>query len=314
MKKTLFAVVALSMSLGACNIARFAGRGDLAVEHFKTVMPFTLEKDMVIAAPIGLGTHGKTYRFHLDTHAPESGFSASSDVANRNDIHFLGNSELKIRTTSGEKIDRQYYKADSLYLGKVLVTDVSLIKIPGEQGPADTTFPVLDGILGTSLLRMGVWKIDFEHNQITFASSMDSIDSIDDKRLFAKSDLFDMYKTTVKLNGLEKKVSVDLGTNAHMLLALDDMKQLTDFSAAERKEGNQKTAAGLSKVVSYRLPNEPATINGEAYTLRVLGMEAQNTAVIGLGFFKQFKYVVIDYPGHKMYVSANKLTPQYATK
>ena len=85
---------------------------------------------------------------------------------------YLGSSSLKVRTTSGEKFDRKYFLADFVYLGNVLIKDVSLMEMPGNDAALkDTTYPKVDGLLGLSLIRKGIWKIDFEKNIITFNRS-----------------------------------------------------------------------------------------------------------------------------------------------
>jgi len=302
MKKIIIAA-ALLMTASACNIMKYSSGGKLSVEHFKTTIPFTIEKDMAIVVPVGFGSDTHTFRFHFDTHAPESAYEESGNLS-ANDLSFLGSSSIKVQTTSGEQFERQYYRADSVYLGGVLVTNPSFIKMPKSNKAADTSYPRFDGILGMSLLRNGVWKIDFEQNLLTFASNIDSITGIDDKVLFAESNLFDLFKTTVAMDGFSGKVSVDFGANLGMMLPLDDMKQLNHYSQATTKTGTMKTAAGVSAITTYRLPAEQIRINDHSYTVRVVGSKDQSDAVIGLDFFRQFKYVIIDYPKGKLYVGA----------
>lgn len=304
MKKIILATPFLLL-FNACNVFKYSGRGDLAVENFRTEIPFQILKGMAIAVPVKLDTSPVSYFFHFDTHAAESAYSAGS-FSNNKHITFLGTSSLKINTTSGEKIDRQYYNADSVYLGNVLITNASLLRVNENKDTHDTVYPNMDGILGLSLLRKGVWKIDFEQNTLTFASSMDSLRDIADKIKFAESSVFDIFNTQVQFNGLKKKVTVDFGTNAGIFMPLDDMKSLNDFSKAEVSNSTKKTAAGISSETAYRLPDEKISINGHTFSVRVIGSKNQTEAVIGLSFFKQFRYVILDYPNGVMYVSGIK--------
>ncbi len=302
MKKIAAAILALT-SFSACSIMRYAGRITMNQEHFKTEIPFTIEKNMAIVVPLKFGSDQQQYRFHLDTHAPESDFGSRGHLEASKHISYLGASSISVKTTSGENIDRAYYKADSIYIGSVLATDVSLVRNPEKQRTlADTAYPTFDGILGVSLMRPGIWKIDFEHNTITFTSSMDSLSNVSSKTLFAESDLFDIFKTEVSFDGFHQKMSVDLGANTGILMALKDMSQVKNFKQAEVKESTMKTAAGVSNQTFYKLTNEQAVVNNRPYQVNVLGHKDQTTAVIGLGFFRQFKYIVLDYPAGKLYV------------
>jgi hypothetical protein len=301
MKKILFAA-SLLLSMSACNIMKYSSGGELTRTNFKTTLPFTVEKEMAIVVPIAFSGDTAHYRFHFDTHAPESAYEESGRLSGKQ-LHYLGASSIKIQTTSGEQFSRQYYRADSVYLGDVAIAGPSFIKMPGSNKAADTSYPQFDGILGMSLLRNGVWKIDFETMQLCFTNSIDSLGNTQDKILFAGSNLFDVFQANVQLDGLEKKVSVDFGANMGMMLSLEDMKQLTHFKQATQKTGTQKTAAGVSAITTYRLPAEQVKIGDQAFTVKVVGSERQSTAVIGLDFFRQFRYVIIDYPKGKLYVA-----------
>lgn len=205
----------------------------------------------------------------------------------------------------GEKIDREYYNADTVFLGNVLISKAAFFKMPADRTFAtDTTFPKFDGLLGVSLMRDGVWKIDFAHNIITFASNMDSLKGIDDKILFAKSNVFDIFKTEAVFNDLRIKLAVDLGASSNVLLPLDEMKKLNNFKFAVRTTKNVKTVAGTSEIERYQLTNEKATINNHTYNVKVDGTKT-GISILGLNFFRQFKYIIIDYPAGKMYVSAS---------
>lgn len=301
MKKIILSA-SLLLLFSACNVFKYSGRGDLAVANFKTEVPFQLLKDMAIAIPVKIGASATSFFFHFDTHAAESAYNAGSLADNRH-ITFLGTSSLKISTTSGEKIDRQYYNADSVYIGNVLVTNASLLRINENRDKKDTVYPNMDGILGLSLLRKGIWKIDFENNTLTFASNMDSLQDVSDKIKFAESSVFDIFSTKVQLNGLTEKVSVDFGTNAGIFLPLEDMQKMNSFGKAEVKQSSKKTAAGISSETGYRLPDERVSINGHTFNVRVIGSKNQTEAVIGLSFFKQFRYVILDYLNGIMYIS-----------
>ncbi|MBN9485278.1 MAG: hypothetical protein BGO70_02355 [Bacteroidetes bacterium 43-93] len=300
MKKIILSA-SLLLLLNACNVFKYSGRGDLAVENFKTVLPFQMLKDMAIAVPIKIGA-GTSYFFHFDTHAAESAYNAGSLSGNKH-VTFLGSSNLKISTTSGEKIDRRYYNADSVIIGNVLVTNASLLRIDENRDKKDTVYPNMDGILGLSLLRKGIWKIDFENNTLTFASSMDSLRDISDKIKFAESSVFDIFSAQVQLDGVKEKVAVDFGTNAGIFLPLNDMEKMNNFSNAEVSTSTKKTAAGISSETAYRLLNERVSVNGHSFNVRVIGSKNQTEAVIGLSFFKQFRYVILDYPNGIMYIS-----------
>lgn len=287
----------------SCNVFKYADRGDLSVENFKTEIPFKVLKEMAIAVPLKVDNSKESYIFHFDTHDPESCYSSASPLTKNKHVTYLGSSSLKVSTTSGEKIDREYYNVDSIFIGNIVVTNAALLKIPEKQDLQDTVYPHMDGILGLNLLRKGIWKIDFQANIITFTSSMDSLSDVNDKLLFAESNLFDIFNVQTTFNGLQKKLAVDLGTNAGVFLPLEDMKQLSHFGQAEIRNTTKKTAAGISAEALYRLPQETISLNNQQFTVKVAGSSNQRDGVIGLAFFRQFRYIILDYPGRKMYVS-----------
>ena len=97
-------------------------------------------------------------------------------------------------------------------------------------------------------------------------------------------------------------MAVDLGTNLGLSLPLSQMRRLEDFDQAEPSRGLMQTAAGVSTVTSYKLPDSWIDAQGIINRCTISGSERQTDAVLGLGYFRQFSYVIIDYPARRMYI------------
>jgi tmRNA-binding protein len=89
-----------------------------------------------------------------------------------------------------------------------------------------------------------------------------------------------------------------------MILLPKDIFDNIDIShEAVLKDTLITTLASKSKITKRTLQRENLMINNKNYTTQIITFDNSKMSLIGLKFFKQFDFVVIDYSKKKLYLS-----------
>jgi predicted aspartyl protease len=302
---TLF-FVAAAMFFSSCEATKVfkAMDGEKVVPTtFKTQIPFELIDNQRVMLPVFFEKEKIMRRITLDNHAKTS--IPTSVIANNAAFVRIG-VLIKGKTVDGRKIDNVQYLTDSLKLGIVTINHVLTTGV-GDR--ANKGIFSDDGVLGDNVMIKGAWKIDFEHQIITFANSIDSIDYVNDaQKIPIKYTRADNFLVDVAFdNNVSVPIEVDLGSNGTITLKKTVFDKIDVNHKAEVTQGDVITMAGTQKVTKYKLNDAAVKINGKDFKMAIRSNEKMTTNLLGMGFFTQFKFIILDYPNKSFYVSNEKM-------
>jgi len=197
-------------------------------------------------------------------------------------------------TADGTRIKGEVYTCDTVGLGRVIFANVPFYKISGS----------MQGAFGENLISKGVWEINFNKNILTFASSIDSIGDIEGASLLPSN----FSDNTIWISfgfkgGRTKPLQLDLGFNGGMLLPSKDFKQLTRGQAHTNKQMQSFSTPGSTNELETTSFLDTVFIQKVPYTAVISTNKRAAERLIGLEFFQQFAYVILDYKSRRVYVS-----------
>jgi hypothetical protein len=197
-------------------------------------------------------------------------------------------------TADGTRIKGEVYTCDTVGLGRVLFAHVPFYKITGPT----------QGAFGEDLISKGVWEINFNNNTLTFASSIDSVGDLEGASLLPAN----FSNNTIWINvgfkdGRIRRLQLDLGFNGGMLLPSKDFKQLTRAQKHIDKQMQDFSTPGSASEVETSSLLDTVFIPKNPYTAVISTNKLAVERLIGLGFFQQFAYVILDYRSQRVYLS-----------
>jgi hypothetical protein len=292
-------ILLLSTSCGFLKITKQMNGENLTQNFFKTIIPFEFKDKKSIILPVYFAKENITRHLKFDNHAPT--LLQLLQVNSNNNFKYVGKSFIKKSTPEGGKIDDVAYLTDSVQVGGINFNHVLLTAAPNVN---------FDGLFGINTMCLGIWKIDFEKQQLTFASSIDSIANLQETNTIPAN--FDKWhKITLPVtfqNNKIEKIDVDLGYNRGVIVSQALFNEIDADNKAIVEPSEITSAAGTSKITLHRLDKMIIKIGENTYTtsLRTNEKITKRTKLIGLEFFTQFKFVVIDFINKVIYLSKEK--------
>lgn len=275
---------------------------------FRTNIPFEFTEGGSIIVTTAWGKAHQPIKLKFDNAAPTTVDSITK--ATLSDVQETGEKDKDRLMPTGQKITSRFLLTDNVQLGDINVKKVAFLQVPFAQRPAQ-------GLLGRNILKKGIWKIDFENKMITFTNSLDSIGGLDKaKELPVKFDYFDRITVKMKMeNTVTDVFEVDFGYNGAVTLPYDKFRKVAKDSYVRKASGTLSTAAGTVETNFYILKHGVLDFKGDTYLdFDITSSDAMKDKLLGLGFFSQFKYVIIDYVHKSLYVSTEKVPSYYKTK
>jgi len=276
----LFAFFISIIALTACVMGKEM-RETIEPKEFKTAMAFEI-RDGKLFIPTYWGKEKVKQLLAFDTHAPT--WADSSILNNNNSVSRINNLLFRTTTIDGTKLTGSIYRCDSIRLGSVRFDKVIIYNIPSDSNGLNTRG--LKAVFGDNLISMGIWKIDFNNSLITFASSLDSIDLQNSTKLPAEFSDNIISIDAVFPNGNHKKLAVDFGYSGSLILS---RTQFAEMISSEKPDS---------------VSNQRINIGNRKYAAILHFSETIKESLLGLGFFRQFKFVILDYRNKSIYVSS----------
>jgi hypothetical protein len=247
-----------------------------------------------IIVPMRFGKEEKKYMLQLDNHSPC--WVNDEIIQATPSLKKLKNEFYKTTVADGSKIKGDVYKSDFTF-GNVSFNDVNFYKIQD-----DGVKPV--GVIGDNIISLGVLKIDFEFNKVIFTSSVDSLGKIlSEMRLLPthfENNIFTVQATFS--NGIKKNFEVDIGFNGNGLLPLKEFKEINQLQSSNTYPAAFSTPKG-KQVLNQYLAHENILLGTDSVSFDYSTNEKIAESILGLGFFRQFKSVILDYPNKHIYIS-----------
>lgn len=268
-------------------------------KEFHTQIPFIFDSTRSLIIATTWNNNTTPYYMKVDNHAPTS---ADSYYIHTDKLRYVGAVAIPKRTPEGKKFKQIYYSLDKMYIGDLELKNVSFLQLPYNYA-ALRKHNI--GLLGNDILAHCVVMIDFRDSTLHLASHIDSLKA-DPSSLIPMKTRFFLDKITFPkfyISGKSKKIQLDLGYNGAILLKRSDFSNIDKSNAAKTTKGRSTTAMGTEQT-TYKILDSVKIKSGALHTTaRVLNNSIIEKNLVGLNFFSMFDFVIIDYPGKKLYVS-----------
>ncbi len=294
----------LALSCGTTKVMQYQFEEKLSSEAFKVTIPFIHPKNDRLFIPVFFEKENTTRTLLFDSHAPFCIFN--SIIATSNAFRFVAKSNIDKGTPDGKKIDNVFYLTDSVKLGNIRFNHVLVNGLPDYK---DTAYYNYDGIFGDNLIIKGIWKIDFEHQILTMASSIDSISGLNEaKKIPTHLDYGYNFKIDVAFdNHITESMEVDLGYNGFITMPKATFLKIDYNHKAITKEGKVTSASGTQATKQYVLENVDIKIGSLSTRTKIISSDVMKKKYLGLGFFAKYKFVIFDYLNKSVYLSNEML-------
>jgi len=294
-----FYCLAFWMLFSCCTRKTETGTG-VSPKHFLIEIPFQTDNRGIIITT-HWGTGKKEYRLYLDNHSP----SWVNDAVLRNNTATSKSKDFAYSTSTadGKILQGDVYMCDSVNIGGLSFTGVPFYNISNESNNGK-----IDGAVGESIMEHGIWKIDFKNKRIAIASDIDSIKGM--KGATRLPAFFTDKAIEIEIifsNGNQQRVGLDLGFNGDLILpATSFMLAIAPGKKTFMEKRNFSTPAG-SSVVDDRTTRDRVQAGQQYFETLVSSNKLVKEKLIGLLFFKQFEFMVIDYINKAVYLSQKRM-------
>lgn len=304
MKK--YPVLILIITLSSCTLTKVATlvtKEKVEPIAFKTSIPIRIGKFIELSTYWGENKYKKILIF--DTGASYT-TADSSITTDKNIATLIGKAPFAARTPDGKKTYVEFYSTETISIGDVSFNPVVFISssLSNFSNAFNKSAETPVGLFGINLLSKGIWKINFKDSTLTFTSSIDSIGNITEltevpihKNLNSSFSLDATFK-----NSISRKLTIDFGFNGMILLPKDVFENIDTENQAVSRDTLTTTLASISKTTIKKLEGENVTISNKIYSSQIVTNDIVNFSLIGLRFFTQFDYVILDFPKSKLYL------------
>jgi hypothetical protein len=273
----------------ACRVLPDASP-DIEPRNFKTEMYFDYgARGMMIDSY--WGQEKIKHRMLWDNHSPT--WVNDAVINNNASISKLSDYEYRTVTADGNEIQGAVYTCDKVLLGGIEFRNVRTYLISNKNS----------GVIGEEMINRGVWKIDFRKQVLTFASSIDSIEAKQHAEVLPAT--FSDKGITVPVmlpNKIRKNLPVDFGFNGCVLLPSEDFDKIVQGNINLYHDSLRFSTPSQSTRVTTTQAFDSLIINNKKYITGFATNERVREALLGRGFFIQFKYVILDYIGKTVYI------------
>jgi predicted aspartyl protease len=304
MKRSLVIMLIILSSCTLSKIATIVSKEKVDPISFKTSIPIQIGKQIYITTYWGKNRKKKILILDTGTSFTTADSSTTSD---KELSKLIGKAPFGAKTPEGKKIDKVFYSTEILSFGDVSFKQVAFMET-SLSNFSDAFYDNIEkpvGLFGGDLLSKGVWKINFKDSILTFASSADSIENLNETtEIPIYSSLNGLiYINAIVKNSITQKLTIDFGFGGMILLPKDIFDNIDNRNEAVLKDTLIATLASKSKITKRTLQRENVMINNKNYSTQIITFDNSKMSLIGLNFFKQFDFVVIDYSKKKLYLS-----------
>lgn len=184
------------------------------------------------------------------------------------------------------------------------LSDPRLDNISSHFIPKEKRKPLV--VIGADMIRQAKWLIDFDGYWLECFPLRTPTEGIPE--IAGEPDLTLEYahalpilgrtyllETNLWLDGVKiKDVVIDTGYGGELYLEPDDMRRAFPHATGETKEGPIVTPFGKGNIRERKYRIRTATVNGLKVNDLSIRSEGIQRKLIGMGFLKRFKYVLID--------------------
>lgn len=281
--------------LTSCSVKKKIGKlfeaGYTKQKSFKVKIPFEDRFGLIV---IKVELNNETYDFVLD--------SGATNVLSKKLAKTLGSKGLFTVNNSDSQ-------GNSQPMDFTIIEELSIggIKFEGTaSGITDFNQSIelgcieVDGVIGSNLMRLAIWKIDFRNQTITIADTKESLS------LGAETEKIPFYTygeedkpfCNIKFNGVEEKnVIIDLGSNGSFTHSFKTYKKVQKELPKKKKAieygSGGSGAYGYGKMDSiYYLQVDRISVGEVGLENQVIKFSKSIVPNLGIAFFKNYDMVI----------------------
>ena len=272
---------------------------DVYPKHFNIQIPFRLfAKGILIDTYWGAGQ--ASHELYLDNHSPTW---TNEHIINYNPSITKSKDFLYSTTTAdGKEISGDVYMCDNVRLGNVSFKNVSFYNISNPSNASKA-----DGVIGENIMSKGVWKIDFKNQQLYVASSADSIEGLDETDVLPADFTDNGIEMMVRFrNSVTAKLELDLGYNGWIILPTDLAKPIF-VNKKIYTDSMRFSTPGGSAIIKNSVVADSIQIGRRYFDTPITTNEMVREKLIGLRFFGDFNFIIIDYLNKAVYLSKKRI-------
>ncbi len=260
-------------------------------KSFKVNIPFEYRLGLVI---IKVELNNQTYDFVLDSGATNVLSKDLAKTLNSQELITVNNKDVQ-----GNLQPMMFTKIEEVTIGGIKFEDTGA-GIGDFNQSVEVGCLEIDGIIGSNLMRLAIWKIDYRNQIITISNTMESFSlGADTKKIpFYTYGEEDKPFCNIKINGVEEKnVTLDLGSNGDFSLSYKTYEMIQDKISKNKKVmqiGNVGSGFhGYGKIdSSYYLQTAKLSVGNIDLNDQIVKFSKSSTSTIGTAFYKNFDLIM----------------------
>ena len=274
------------------KITKLIKEGYTQEQSFKAKIPFEYRLGLII---IKVELNNETYDFVLDS-------GACCTVLSKELAEKFGKKGLITKNVGGHQQGvsqiMDFTKVEVLTIGGIKFREIAS-GIGDFNQSIEVGCTEIDGIIGTNLMGLAVWAIDFRNQIITITNTKESL-SLEGKMTkipFYTNELAMPY-CQVKINGIEEKnILIDLGSPNGFNLSYSNYEKIQKELPKNKKSTGYGYLAsgffGFSKKDSiYHLQASSLSIGAVKLNNQIVKFSKSLNPTIGTAFFKNYDLVM----------------------
>ncbi|MDE3214520.1 MAG: hypothetical protein KGM98_14925 [Bacteroidota bacterium] len=260
-------------------------------KHFKIIMPLEMS-NRGIMIPTYWGANKVKVDLLWDNNSPT--------WANKKVIQIgksIKNSKGYFYSTStadGTPIHGNIYTCDS-----ICIKGVTFLNIP--------FYCIHDpnlGAFGDNLISKGIWEINFKEKKIIFASDIDSLPDIKNAEVLPTSFTNNIIKLLIQFrNNIAEEVQVDFGFNGSTMVPEKDFRKLSKGNYQTYNRNLRFSTPTNIDTLETNFSFDTIQIEKHKFKTFISSNKVAREKLMGLGFFRQFNFVILDFLNKAFYLS-----------
>ena len=267
---------------------------------YKTEVPFQFDNKGILISTFW-GTGKKEYKLYLDNHSP----TWANDYVLHSSASVLKSKNFLYHTTTadGKVIEGDVYICNSMAIGAVNFKNIALYNISNKTNEGR-----VDGAIGENIMAEGIWKIDFNQQLLTVSSAIDSIKGMEQAELLPAAFTEKGIEIEVSFrNNSKEKFELDLGYNGSLIMPAREFASVTAGNKKTFTEARRFSTPAGASTVENTIVRDSIRVGRQHFATLISTNKLVKEKLIGLDFFNQFEFVVIDYINKAVYLSKKRL-------
>ncbi|MBD0402893.1 retropepsin-like aspartic protease [Flammeovirga sp. EKP202] len=211
--KKYISLLFILLSLSSCHFNKLyhlMKKGELISEDNQITIPFETRMGLII---IKVMINGKKYDFLVDTGAMNV---ISIEMAE--EYQFKKKHKISASDSQNNKQNAFFYEIPELFIENFSFKNTNCIALDIYDEKLNFSCLGVDGIIGSNLMKEGIWQIDYQKEEITIYKNNTPLDlSAYDSIRFSSDDQFNPI-VPINIHGATSTLKVDTGSNGYLRL------------------------------------------------------------------------------------------------